>query len=223
MKNHEVFRETRQLFFKIFIEYYTKRKAQGEGLYRIIFQILQQNSCEVNSKSVSDMLREVATVSPLFFKEDNHLFAYKNPVTKSNILMELAKSAKDDALRELLVNRQTYRHVTHRVLQERNAEGQTLLAIMEVNRVNLAESLPIVLKKEYGCHRRDILKTEQCIARQLESSLSASCIINELNDLENSNSFSKKFKIWSILFCTWLTPTIGLTFGDIFFDALLTV
>lgn len=29
-------------------EYYTKRKAQGEGLYRIIFQILQQNSCEVN-------------------------------------------------------------------------------------------------------------------------------------------------------------------------------
>jgi hypothetical protein len=27
---------------------------------------------------------------------------------RSNILMELAKSAKDDALRELLVNRQTY-------------------------------------------------------------------------------------------------------------------
>ena len=26
------------------------------------------------------------------------------------------------------------RHVTHRVLQERNLEGQTLLAIIEVNR-----------------------------------------------------------------------------------------
>lgn len=109
MKNHEVFRETRQLFFKIFSDYYTKRRSQSEGLYKIIFQILQQNSCEVNSKSVSDMIRELATVSPMFFKEDNHLFSYKNPKTKSNILMELAKSAKDDALREVLVNRQTYR------------------------------------------------------------------------------------------------------------------
>ena len=74
---------------------------------------------------------------------------HQNKETETNILMELAKSAKDDALRELLVNRQTYRHVTHRVLQERNIEGQTLLAIIEVNRVNLAESLPIILKKEW--------------------------------------------------------------------------
>ena len=55
------------------------------------------------------MIRELATVSPMFFKEDNQLFSYKNNTTKSNILMELAKSAKDDALREVLVNRQTYR------------------------------------------------------------------------------------------------------------------
>ena len=27
-----------------------------------------------------------------------------------------------------------YRHVTHKILQERNPEGQTLLAIIEVNR-----------------------------------------------------------------------------------------
>ena len=116
-----------------------------------------------------------------------------------------AKSAKDDALREVLVNRQTYRHVTHRVLQERNAEGQTLLAIIEVNRVNLAESLPIVLKKEYGCHRRDILKTEQCLSRQLESSMSSGQIIMELNDLENSNSMAKRLKIWTIIFFRFVT------------------
>ena len=60
------------------------------------------------------------------------------------------------------------------------------------HRVNLAESLPIILKKEYGCHRRDILRTEQCLARQLESSMSSGQIIGELNDLENSNSFSKR-------------------------------
>ena len=57
----------------------------------------------------------------------------------------------------------------------------------------MAESLPIILKKEYGCHRRDILKTEQCLARQLESSMSSGQIISELNDLENSNSLSKRF------------------------------
>ena len=112
---------------------------------------------------------------------------------------------------------QCCRHVTHKVLQERNYEGQTLLAIIEVNRwwrslvtltqrvswhllvrVNLAESLPIVLKKEYGCHRRDILKTEQCLARQLESSMSSGQIIGELNDLENSNSLSKRFIEWKL-------------------------
>ena len=87
----------------------------------------------------------------------------------------------------------------------------------------MAESLPIVLKKEYGCHRRDVLKTEQCLARQQESSLSASHIINELNDLDNADSCLKKFKIWVILFFTWLVPTIVMTFGDIFFDAILTV
>lgn len=223
MKNHEVFLETRQLFFQIFIDYYGRYGAQSEGFYRIIYQILQQNSGVINSKSISDMIRELHQICPEFFREEHKLFSYKSITTRSNILMELAKSAKDDALRELLVNRQTYGHVTHGVLQERNMEGQTLLAIIEVNRVNLGESLPLVLKKEYGCHRRDILKTEQCLARQLESSMSSCHIINELNDLENSNSFSKKFKIWSTLFCTWLTPTIGLTFGDIFFDSLLTV
>lgn len=115
------------------------------------------------------------------------------------------------------------RHVTHKVLQERNIEGQTLLAIIEVNRVNLAESLPLILKKEYGCHRRDILRTEQCLARQLESSMSAGQIVSELNDLENSNSVSKRCKIWLTLAITWLCPSIGLTFLDIFFDALLSI
>ena len=46
---------------------------------------------------------------PAFFEERNDLFIFQNKSTNSNILMELAKNAKDDALRELLVNRQTYR------------------------------------------------------------------------------------------------------------------
>ena len=55
------------------------------------------------------IFRELYDVAPDFFKEENQLFQYQSLSTKSNILMELAKSAKDDALRELLINRQTYR------------------------------------------------------------------------------------------------------------------
>ena len=109
MKNNEVFRETMELFFTVFCRYFNKRNAQSEGFYRIICQILQPNSCEANAKSISDIIHQLFLVDQTFFKEENHLFSYKNPNTKSNVLMELAKNAKDDALREILVNRQTYR------------------------------------------------------------------------------------------------------------------
>ena len=61
----------------------------------------------------------------------------------------------------------------------------------------------------------------------------------ELNDLENSNSVSRRLKVdpgllllpilscseqvWLTLCLTWLCPTIGLTFLDIFFDSLLAI
>ena len=109
MKNYDVFRDTMGLYFQVFCEYFNKRKAHSEGFYRIVCQILQQNSCEANAKSLSDIIHQLTVVDPTFFREENYLFSYKNPKTKSNALMELAKNAKDDALREILVNRQTYR------------------------------------------------------------------------------------------------------------------
>ena len=109
MKNYDVFRDTMGLFFRIFCEYFNKREAQSEGFYSIICQILQPNSCEANAKSLSDIIHQLTLVDPTFFREENCLFSYKNPKTKSNVLMELAKNAKDDALREILVNRLTYR------------------------------------------------------------------------------------------------------------------
>ncbi len=72
----------------------------------------------------------------------------------NNIMMELAKNMKDDALRELLTNNATANNVTHSVLLTKNVLGQTLLTLIEVNRESLSESLPLVLKREYGCHRR---------------------------------------------------------------------
>ena len=52
-----------------------------------------------------------------------------------------------------------------------------------MNRENLSESLPLVLKKEYGCHRRDMIRTELCLSVQLETSASASEIIQELHQV----------------------------------------
>ena len=68
--------------------------------------------------------------------------------------MELAKYMKDDALREILTNGVTANYVTHSILLSTNKLGQTLLTLIEVNRESLSESLPLVLKREYGCHRR---------------------------------------------------------------------
>ena len=72
----------------------------------------------------------------------------------NNFMMELAKYMKDDALREILTNGITSNYVTHSTLLSTNKLGQTLLTLIEVNRANLTESLPLVLKREYGCHRR---------------------------------------------------------------------
>ncbi len=76
----------------------------------------------------------------------------------NNLLMDLAKEMKDDALREVLTNHKTANYVTHSVLVGKNLVGQTLLTIIEVNREAMSESLPLVLKREYGCHRRDMMR-----------------------------------------------------------------
>ena len=59
----------------------------------------------------------------------------------------------------------------------------TYFDYFQVNREMLSESLPLVLKKEYGCHRRDMIRTELCLSVQLETSASASEIIQELHQV----------------------------------------
>ena len=112
--------------------------------------------------------------------------------------------------------------MTHSLLLSRNHANQTLLTLIEVNRENLSESLPVVLKKEYGCHRRDMTKTELCLSTQLETSGPAAEIINELKDLEPKSCCSK-FRIWTILFLTSLVPNIGLCVFDILSDTYLSI
>ena len=139
--------------------------------------------------------------------------------------MELAKYMKDDALREILTNGVTANYVTHSILLSTNKLGQTLLTLIEVNRESLSESLPLVLKREYGCHRRyifvlasrffimndlsldtfgysnskllfrDMTRTEICLSEQLETSASASEIIQ--GNKIHPNSYQKLYTLFS--------------------------
>ena len=166
-------------------------------------------------------MKEMVDLSGEFGIDFADLFTVRDP-DGNNLLMELAKNMKDDALRELLTNAHTANFVTHTVLLSKNAMGQTLLALIEVNRESLGESLPLILKREYGCHRRDLTKTELCLSEQLETSKSASEIIEELHQLE-PKSFCQILLIWMTLLFTSLTPNLGAATLDIFSDAYLVV
>ena len=95
-----------------------------------------------------------------------------------------------------------------------------MLSLIEVNRRSLPESLSLLLKHEYGCHRRDMYKTELCLSQQMESSESAYVIIEELHQLEPKNK-CQIFVIWLILFMTSLFPNLSLGLMDIWADAQL--
>ena len=105
---------------------------------------------------------------------------------------------------------------------KRNQLGQTFLAMIEVNRENLQESLSLVLKREYGCHHRDMKRTEFCLSKQLESSDSGFHILQELYNME-PKSICEISWIWFLLFLTSLLPNLGLGIMDIVSDAYLSI
>lgn len=183
----------------------------------LVRQLLQQNSCDLTSRSMKELI-DLATENGLDFAQ----VLLEQDDNGNNILMELAKNMKDDALREILTNTSTSNDVTHSILITKNKASQTLLTLIEVNRESLSESLPLVLKREFGCHRKDLARTELCLSEQLETSGSAYEIIQELHQLE-PKGFCQIFNIWFVLFLTSLTPNIGLAFSDIFSDAYLTI
>ena len=76
-------------------------------------------------------MKEMVDLSGEFGIDFADLFTVRDP-DGNNLLMELAKNMKDDALRELLTNAHTANFVTHTVLLSKNALGQTLLALIEV-------------------------------------------------------------------------------------------
>ena len=82
-----------------------------------------------------------------------------------------------------------------------------------MNRENLSESLPLVLKKEYGCHRRDMIRTELCLSVQLETSASASEIIQELHQVVIRTGTIDALIEVVVLFAATLSPLPKLYFN----------
>ena len=121
-------------FFKVFTKYYHGNEIEGEGLYTLIVQLLQQSSC--TDSSVGEMIYDIKSTKRSYFDkyEDRGLFEYTDGSTGNNILTLLATKGLDGPIRKLLSNYFTKYHVTHDSLQHRNYSGQTLVSIMEVNR-----------------------------------------------------------------------------------------
>ena len=128
--------------------------------------MLIPNSCDLTSRSMKEVIYLASKINVNFEK----VFEEKDDLG-NNILMELAKNMKDDALREVLTNSSTSNYVsillsertnnkkylvivifflqiTHTVLLSKNLNGQTLMTLIEVNRESLSESLPIGKKND---------------------------------------------------------------------------
>ena len=65
---------------------------------KFVKQLLEPNSCDLNARSMKELIDLSAD-----FVDFKAILAQKDP-DGNNILMELAKNMKDDALRELLTN-----------------------------------------------------------------------------------------------------------------------
>ena len=80
----------------------------------------------------------------------------------------------------------------------------------------MTESIPAILKKEYGCHRNKMSRTEECFAKQLESSVTTEHILKDLNNLEEKVPFKVYLGIMISLFAAF-----GLWLMDVMSDGFL--
>jgi hypothetical protein len=92
-----------------------------------------------------------------------------------------------------------------------------LYTIKLIFRTIMTESIPAILKKEYGCHRYNMSRTEECFAKQLESSVTTEHILHDLNNLEEKVPFKVYVGILISLFAAF-----GLWLMDVISDGYLT-
>ncbi len=98
------FAKSRQILFQLL------NKHSHDPLHiwfnKLARQLLEQNSCDLTSRSMKELI-DLASGVDVDFEQ---VLAQKDE-NGNNILMELAKNMKDDALREILTNTYTSNHV----------------------------------------------------------------------------------------------------------------
>ena len=104
----DIYAKAIKLYFKIFTKFNEKKRSHSKGFYQLVVQMMEDNSLKLNSTLMGQIIFEIKDASRNFLKEENKMFYYKNPCGQ-NVLMRLATDTIDDALREILVNTNTYR------------------------------------------------------------------------------------------------------------------
>ena len=93
---------------------------------KLVKQLLEPNSCDLNSRSMKEMI-DLAAQSCA--KIDFEAILEQKDSAGNNILMELAKNMKDDALREFLTNTYSSNFVSlHGVWKSQKKSHSTLWA-----------------------------------------------------------------------------------------------
>ena len=101
---YEDFAKSRQDLFRLL----DKHSDLSLWFPKLIKQLLEPNSCDLNSRSMKEMI-DLEANSP---KVQFEAILEQKDSDGNNMLMELAKNMKDDALREFLTNTYTSNFVS---------------------------------------------------------------------------------------------------------------
>ena len=110
--------------------------------------------------------------------------------------------------------------VTHDVLERKDEFGQTLLTLIEINRVSLQESLIIVIRKELDLHNNELHQAEKCLRNSLDSSISTYEIVSLLHQQVPKTTCERIYRWFFLVLFSVLTGVV-LTVIDIYSDISL--
>ena len=93
---------------------------------KLVKQLIEPNSCDLNSRSMKELIDLSAD-----FVDFKAILEQKDP-DGNNILMELAKNMKDDALREFLTNTYSFHFVSIFLIYMRKFSKESLECVEKV-------------------------------------------------------------------------------------------
>jgi hypothetical protein len=103
------FRKARRMLLRLLANHVDVDRELPKWFHALVRQLLEPNSCDLTSRSMKELIDLASEVDVDFSK----VLAERDE-SGNNLLMELAKNMKDDALREILTNSSSSNYVTIR-------------------------------------------------------------------------------------------------------------